>query len=85
MLEYLKGNKLLFEKQFVFLEGRSTVLQLLKVIDHWTEVLDKGAIVDAIYCDFQKAFDSVPHRRLMDVLRYYGIDGSVYLWITDFS
>ena len=84
ILEYMKNNKLISEKQFGFLAGRSTILQLLKVIDEWTEILDRGGTIDVIYCDFQKAFDSVPHGRLMEVLRHYGIDGSVYTWIRDF-
>ena len=40
----------------------STVLQLLHVIDRWMETLDNGGSVDIIYCDFMRAFDTVPHR-----------------------
>ena len=66
MLKYLKENNLISSKQF---GGRSTVLQLLKVVDRWTEILDQKRVIDVIYCDFQKAFDSVPHNRLMEVLK----------------
>lgn len=45
--------------------GRSSVLQLIKVIDRWTQILDENKAVDIIYCDFMKAFDKVPHRRLL--------------------
>ena len=62
-MEYLKVNLLLSEKQFGFLVGRSTVLQLLTVVDKWTEIMDRGGEIDVIYCDFQKAFDTVPHGR----------------------
>ena len=84
ILEYLKVNSILSKKQFGFLRGRSTVLQLLQVIDKWTEILDRGGVVDSIYCDFQKAFDTVPHHRLMSLLSHYGIEDPVLSWIRDF-
>ena len=39
---------------------------------------------DVIYLDFKKAFDSVPHERLLVKLRSYGIDGNLFKWIKDF-
>ena len=73
-MKYLTTNNILSNKQFGFLSGRSTVLQLLTVLDKWTEVLNKGNAVDVIFCDFQKAFDTVPHKRLIEVLLHYGIN-----------
>ena len=84
MLKYLKKNGLISKKQFGFLQGRSTVLQLLKVIDKWTEILDRGGCIDVIYMDFMKAFDTVPHNRLMHVLESYGIGGPLLTWIQQF-
>ena len=46
----------------VFMGGKSTSLQLLKVLDKWTKVLEKGGILHLIYMDFMKAFDKVSHR-----------------------
>ena len=40
--------------------------------------------VDAIYLDFAKAFDSVPHQRLLLKLESYGITSCVLTWIKDF-
>ena len=37
--------------------------------------------VDVIYLDFQKAFNKVPHKRLLTKLRSFGIDGKVHKWI----
>jgi len=37
--------------------------------------------VDVVYLDFQKAFDKVPHERLLSKLRAQGVGGSVYAWI----
>ena len=84
VLDYLKANNLLSKKQFGFLPGRSTVLQLLNVVHRWIEILEKGGIIDTIYCDFMKAFDTVPHNRLMDLLAHYGFKGEVLSWIKDF-
>ena len=84
LIQYMKDNHLISRKQFGFLTGRSTVLQLLQVMDKWTEILDRGGCVDVVYCDFQKAFDTVPHRRLLTVLEYYGITDPVLSWVKDF-
>ena len=36
---------------------------------------------DLIIMDFARAFDKVPHRRLLHKLEYYGIRGSTHKWI----
>ena len=46
--------------------------------------MDNGVGTDVIYLDFQKAFDTVPHYRLMKKLDAYGIKNSLLLWIKDF-
>ena len=43
-----------------------------------------GGVVDAIYLDFSKAFDTVPHHRLIGKLKAYGIKGNILKWIRDF-
>ena len=47
------------------------------------EVID-GGVVDSIYLDFAKAFDKVPHRRLIGKLDSYGIKGRILEWIKSF-
>ena len=39
--------------------------------------------VDVIYLDFQKAFDKVPHQRLLIKLKSHGIGESVVNWVRD--
>jgi hypothetical protein len=41
------------------------------------EKLDSGEPVDVIYLDFQKAFDNVPHERLLSKLKAIGINGKL--------
>ena len=81
---HMKINNLFSDKQFGFIEGRSTTLQLLYVLDIWTEILDEGGSLDAIYCDFMKAFDKVPHKRLIYKVSKYGIKGNILGWIESF-
>ena len=84
LMEYMKEKDLLSSNQFGFTTGRSTVLQLLTVLDKWTKIIDDGKAVDVIFCDFQKAFDTVPHKNLLEVLSYYGVDGVILKWVEDF-
>ena len=57
--------------------------QLLITLELWTEILDRGVSLDCIYLDFKKAFDSVPHERLLSKLDAYGIGGPLK-WTKDF-
>ena len=66
------------------MNGRSTVMQLLETLDYWTMSLDSGPGVNAIYVDFWKAFDSVPHQRLLRKVSSYGISGNIFKWIKAF-
>ncbi len=61
IMEYFAENKFFTNKQYGFRKKRSTQLQLLAVLDEWTKALHDGYQVDAIYTDFEKAFDKVPH------------------------
>jgi hypothetical protein len=77
-------NKIFSDKQFGFISGRSTTLQLLIVMDEWTEILDNRGTLDSIYMDFMKAFDKVPHKRLLRKLRSYGQSEQIIKWVEDF-
>ena len=46
--------------------------------------IDENKPVDAIYLDFAKAFDTVPHKRLIKKLEGYGVHDNVLKWIEDF-
>ena len=74
IVDHMMENKLFVDAQHGFVPGRSCMTQLLEI---WTEMLDDGDPVDAVYLDFRKAFDSVPHQRLLSKLKVYGINGKI--------
>ena len=84
LLEYMEENGLFTNHQHGFRKGRSCVTQLIEVMEKWTEDLDQKKPIDVIYLDFQKAFDTVPHKRLIQKLRGYGVRGKLLSWIEDF-
>ena len=84
IIRFMKNEKLFSNRQYGFISGRSTQLQLLEVLDKWTEALDKGHSIDCVYMDYAKAFDTVPHRRLLYKLSRYGINPKAVSWIENF-
>ena len=50
----------------------------------WTEILDQGGTLDIIYFAFMKVFHKVPHRRLIQRIKNYGISGNILDWIESF-
>ena len=45
--------------------------------------MDSQKQIDMIFLDFSKAFDTVPHQRLLTKLQYYGINNKIYHWISN--
>ena len=84
IIEHLRKNYLLSKDRHGFIGGRSCTTNLLEVLEDWTKVLDEGGCVDVIYLDFMKAFDTVPHKRLLKKLEAHGIIGQVLKWIEGF-
>ena len=84
MVRHLLENDLGTTAQHGFTNGRSCLTNLLETFESWTEDVDKGYSVDVIFLDFQKAFDKVPKKRLLQKLSAYGIEGKVLCWIEDF-
>ena len=84
IIAHMNANGLISNKQFGFISGRSTILQLLHVVEEWTDILDSGGTIDVCYMHFMKAFDKVPHRRLLEKVKSYGIDGDILAWIKSF-
>ena len=84
IFKHLTVNNLLSDDQYGFCGGPSCTTQLLNTINDWFSYLDKNIPVDAVYLDFRKAFDTVPHERLLNKLHGYGVRGQLLDWIRDF-
>ena len=81
---HMENLNLYCKCQHGFRKGKSCITQLLEVMDDFTNYIDNGQNFDVIYLDFRKAFDSVPHERLLIKIKSYGIEGKLYEWIKDF-
>ena len=83
-MSYACNNSIITSLEHGFLPGRSCQPNLLIMLNCLTEAIDREMITDVIYLDFPKAFDSVPHNRLIYKLNKYGITGNLLHWISDF-
>ena len=84
VLNHIKINKLLFTEQHGFKSGRSCKTNRLVTLEDITKKLNEGLVVDVIYLDYSKAFDTAPHRRLISEIRAYVINETVINWIQHF-
>jgi len=83
MMFHFLDNQLFSTQQYGFLKGRNAVIQLIKMFDIWTAAVEVGGQIDVIYTDFEKAFDKVPHKRLLK-LKYYNVNPDIIDWIQSF-
>ena len=84
IMNHMEINDLFTVHQHGFRSKHSCTTQLLEVLEHWSEILEQGGSIDCIYLDFAKAFDTVPHKRLLRKLSAYGIRGNILGWIESF-
>ena len=81
ILQHLEKYKILSDLQHGFRSGHSCESQLIITMSDIFEAFNDKHQVDMIILDFSKAFDTVPHQKLLHKLKNYGIDGSVNKWI----
>ena len=81
IMAFIIDNNLLKMSQHGFMPKRSCLTNLLEFFEIVTKSVDEGNPVDIIYFDFSKAFDTVPHIRLLKKLESFGICGKVLKWV----
>jgi hypothetical protein len=67
-------NDWLYEGQHGFRHGCSCESQVITVCQDKADSLDQGVGINAIIIDFSKAFDLVPHDRLLIKMAALGVD-----------
>ena len=77
-------NDWLYEGQRGFRPGYSCESQVIAVCQEVADYLDSGDKIDAIIVDFSKAFDLVPHGRLLTKIANSGVNSRVVVWIREF-
>ena len=80
----LESHQVLCNAQFGFTKKRSTTSLLLSAVNDWAFNLNAKLSIHCVSLDFAKAFDSVPHQRLLLKLKAYGINGSMLKWFSSF-
>ena len=81
IMDFLIKHKLINSSQHGFLKSKSCLTNVLCFFEEIAKWVDEGSPVDIIYLDFQKAFDKVPHQRLILKLKSHGIGISILNWI----
>ncbi len=84
VMAHLERHSLIADQQHGFVNKKSCLTNILETLDFVTKAYSEKHSVDVIYLDFAKAFDKVPHRRLLLKLDAYGIRGNILAWIRAF-
>ena len=82
IVAYMSSNNLFANEQQGFVPNRDCMTNLLLALEVWTEAIESGCNIDVIYTDFVKAFETVPHQRLLIKLVSIGIE--ILRWIMSF-
>ena len=81
---YCEENKILSDHQYGFRKNSSTTFLINDLMDHLYNYKDTNLTPSLLFLDIKKAFDTVDHKLLIKKLKFYGVDGTVILWIESF-
>ena len=84
IMRHFDRHNILNDSQHGFRKNRSCETQLITTVHQIAHQLSQGSQVDVILLDFSKAFDKVPHARLLKKLDYYGVRNNTLKWISTF-
>eukprot|EP00061_Rhincodon_typus_P004431 g22557.t1 len=69
------------DSQHGFVHGKTCLINSIVFSEEVTKRIDEDRMEDMIYMDFSKAFDKIPHARLVGKVRSHGIQGELATWI----
>lgn len=84
IMDHMDKYNLLCDRQHGFRSGRSCETQLSGLVNDLAMILDRKGRADLCIMDFSKAFDMVPHQRLLTKIDHLGIRGNTKAWIKSF-
>jgi hypothetical protein len=86
LLNHMRGNGFMNDNQHGFIPGKSCTTLLSSLLDDCNAGLNKRAVkqIDVVTLDWAKAFDSIPHERLLSKLYNYHVRGNTLSWIRSF-
>ena len=80
-LNHVDNHRILSHCQHSFRARRSCITQLVTLLHDLASSLDRGTQTDMVILDFSKAFDRVPHQRLLNT--YHSIKVVIYKVVND--
>ena len=84
ILRHFEHYNVLTKLNHGFRSGFSTETQLLVTLQDLLKSFDKKIQMDVVILNFSKAFDTVPHDKLLYKMERYGIQGSTLKWLSSF-
>ena len=84
LVNHLELNNLLYDNQYGFLRGRSTLHNVTKLTARIAQDLNEKKYVIGVFLDLKKAFDTVSHKILLMKLKKLGITGKALEWFTSY-
>uniref|UniRef100_A0A1B6M194 Reverse transcriptase domain-containing protein n=1 Tax=Graphocephala atropunctata TaxID=36148 RepID=A0A1B6M194_9HEMI len=84
LIQFLETNNLIDKEQYGFRTGRSVISANIDFIEAIIDAIDKGEKAAGVFMDLSKAFDSVSHPKLLNVLQSLGIRGRAFSWFQSY-
>ncbi|KAK4822152.1 hypothetical protein QYF61_010413 [Mycteria americana] len=79
---HVQDKQVIRPSQHGFMKGRSCLTNLTSFYNKVTHLVDEGkAVVDVVYLDFTKAFDTISHSILLEKLAAHGLDRHMLRWV----
>ena len=75
LYDYLEKFEILYQNQYGFRKGHSTMHVLVELVGNIKNSIDNGEMTCGIFVNLSKAFDTVNHKILLDKLNHYGFRG----------
>lgn len=82
IVDFLEVNNLIRDSQHGFRSKRSCLTNLIDFYHNLFNIYNDTKSLDIIYLDFKKAFDKIPHQKLMNKVKMIGIDGEIHRWVS---